>query len=615
MDRDPVCGMIAKEEFKYEFKGKIFYFCSNLCKNEFRNSPDKYLKRSRRSEGIEKIKERKIAYFSMEIGIDSSIPTYSGGLGILAGDFIKSCADLKVPLVAVTLLYEKGYFIQRLDAQGNQQELSVQWNPKDFLKPLLKKVNIKIENRAVFIRAWQYDVVGVSGYSIPIFFLDTDLEENSEYDKGLNDFLYGGDQWYRLLQEIVLGIGGVRMLHSLGYTGIKKYHMNEGHAAFLTLELLNEMKINKDPKLDFEAVRELCVFTTHTPVPAGHDHFPYDLVNNAFGNPSLREREFIPSDILKMLGGEDRLNMTLLALNLSKHINGVAKKHGEVSKLMFPRYSIESITNGIYSSTWVCDSFKRLFDKYIPDWKNDPFSLRYVLSIPKDEIWNAHQEAKNKLINYVNKKTGVDIDSETLTIGFARRAAAYKRADLVFSDVGRLIKIAKDAGKVQFIFSGKAHPQDWAGKELIKKIIITSERLKGRINVVYLEDYNMELAKILVSGVDLWLNTPRKPQEASGTSGMKAAHNGVPSLSILDGWWIEGCIEDITGWSIGSSPGVESNDQQDANSLYDKLEFDIIPTFYVGREYWINIMRHVIAINASFFNTHRMVQQYVLNAY
>ena len=608
MVKDPVCGMIAKEEFKYEFKGEAYYFFSNLCKNEFKNSPDKYLKHGHKSYHDEEIKQRRIAYFSMEIGIDSSIPTYSGGLGILAGDFIKSCADLKVPLVAVTILYEKGYFIQKLDAQGIQQELPVQWNRKDFLKPLSNKVSIKIENRDTFISAWQYDVVGVSGYSIPIIFLDTDLEENSEYDKGLNDFLYGGNQWYRLLQELVLGIGGVRMLHSLGYSGIKKYHMNEGHASFLTLELLNEMKRNKDSKLDFEAVRELCVFTTHTPVPAGHDQFPYDLVNNAL-------RGFLPSGVLKMLCGEEQLNMTFLALNLSKYINGVAKKHGEVSRSMFPEYSIESITNGVHSFTWVCDSFKILYDKYIPDWKNDSFSLRYALSIPGDKIWKAHQEAKNGFIDYVNEKTGSEMDYKTLTIGFARRAASYKRADLIFSDFDRLIKIANDAGKIQFIFSGKAHPQDGMGKDLIKRIITASKRLEGKIKVVYLENYDMELAKLLVSGVDLWLNTPRKPQEASGTSGMKAAHNGVPSLSILDGWWIEGCIENITGWSIGTPQNTQSNDQQDASSLYDKLEFAIIPTFYNGREYWINMMRHSIAINASFFNTHRMVQQYVLNAY
>ena len=298
--------------------------------------------------------DRKIAYFSMEIGIHSSIPTYSGGLGVLAGDTIKSCADLKVPIVAVTILYEKGYFLQKLDTQGNQQELSVKWNPKDLLKLLPNKVTVQIENRTVTIQAWQYDCLGITGHTVPIIFLDTDLKENSEYDRGLNDSLYGGDQWYRLLQEIVLGIGGVRMLHELGYTEIKKYHMNEGHAAFLTLELLNELKRNKEPVWDFEAVRERCVFTTHTPVPAGHDQFPYELVNNAF-------RGIIPLDVLKKLGGEDRLNMTLLALNLSKYVNGVAKKHGEVSQSMFPGYSIESITNGVHSSTWVCDSFGGLF--------------------------------------------------------------------------------------------------------------------------------------------------------------------------------------------------------------------------------------------------------------
>lgn len=608
MNRDPVCGMIGKEEFKYEYKTEVFYFCSGLCRDEFANSPERYLKPSQVSDEIEENKERRVAYFSMEIGIDSQIPTYSGGLGVLAGDTIKSCADLKVPIVAVTILYEKGYFLQKLDSQGDQQELPVEWNSKDYLKPLPNKVSLQIEDRTVTIKAWQYDVIGITGYTVPVIFLDTDLNENSEYDRGLNDYLYGGDEWYRLLQEIVLGIGGVRILHSLGYTGIKKYHMNEGHAAFLTLELLNELKRKEEPVWDFEAVRELCVFTTHTPVPAGHDQFSYDLVKKAF-------KEFAPLDILKMLGGEERLNMTLLALNLSKYINGVAKKHGEVSQSMFPGYSIESITNGVHSLTWVCDSFRRLYDKYIPGWKNDPFSLRYALGIPRDEVWSAHQEAKKKLIDYVNKETGVGMDYETFTIGFARRAATYKRADLVFLNIERLTKIVEKAGKMQFIFSGKAHPQDLPGKELIKKIITTSEALKDKIKIVYLEDYNMKLAKMLVSAVDLWLNTPRRPQEASGTSGMKAAHNGVPSLSILDGWWIEGCIEGITGWAIGSPHDAESIDQQDANFLYDKIEFRILRTFYIDRENWINIMRHSIAINASFFNTHRMVQQYVLNAY
>ncbi len=608
ISRDPVCGMIAREEFRYEYKGEVFYFCSSLCRDEFKNSPEKYLKQKQPAGISEEKTGTKIAYFSMEIGVDSLIPTYSGGLGILAGDTIKSCADLRVPMVAVTILYEKGYFDQKLDSQGNQRELPVKWNPKDLLKPLPTKVSVQIENRTVAIQAWQYDVVGITGHTVPIIFLDTDLKENSEYDRGLNDFLYGGDLWYRLLQEIILGVGGVRMLKELGYTGIKKYHMNEGHAALLTLELLSETKRQEEPEWDFEQVRELCVFTTHTPVPAGHDQFPYDLAKRALG-------DLVPFDVLKMLAGEDRLNMTLLALNLSKYINGVAKKHGEVSQSMFPGYSIESITNGVHSATWACDSFKGLYDKYIPGWRNDPFSLRYALGIPRDEIWNAHQQVKNKFIDYVNKNTGVVMDYETFTIGFARRSATYKRADLVFSNIDRLKKIAEKVGKMQFIFAGKAHPQDWPGKELIKKIITASGQLKDQIKVVYLEDYDMELAKMLISGTDLWLNTPRKPQEASGTSGMKAAHNGVPSLSILDGWWIEGCIEGITGWAIGSPQDAESNDQQDADSLYDKLELSIIRTFYINRENWVNIMRHAIAINASFFNTHRMVQQYVLNSY
>ena len=606
--RDLVCGMIAKEGFKYEYKGEVFCFCSEFCKNEFQKFPDKYLKQKFVSPELEEAQDRKIAYFSMEIGIDSRIPTYSGGLGVLAGDTIKSCVDLKVPMVAVTMLYRKGYFDQKLDSQGNQQELPVKWNPKDFLKPLLNKISVQIENRTVAIQVWQYDVVGITGHTVPILFLDTDLKENSEYDRGLNNYLYGGDQRYRILQEIILGIGGVRMLTELGYTQIKKYHMNEGHAAFLTLELLNKINRKEGSVGDFEQVRELCVFTTHTPVPAGHDQFTYDLAKKALGDQ-------VPFDVLKMLAGEDRLNMTSLALNLSKYVNGVAKKHGEVSQSMFPGYQIESITNGVHSLTWVCDSFKGLYDKYIPGWRNDPFSLRYALCISNDEIWNAHQQAKNKLIDYVNKKTGVGMDYEIFTIGFARRSATYKRADLVFLDIDRLKKISEKAGKMQFIFSGKAHPQDWQGKELIKKIIVASEQLKDRIKIVYLEDYDIELAKMLICGADLWLNTPRKPQEASGTSGMKAAHNGVPSLSILDGWWIEGCIEGVTGWAIGSPQDSESNDQEDANSLYDKLESTIISTFYNNREKWINIMRHAIAINGSFFNTHRMVLQYTLNAY
>ncbi len=541
----------------------------------------------------------------MEIAINASIPTYSGGLGVLAGDTVRSCADLKVPMVAVTLLYKKGYFFQKLDDQGTQQELPVEWNPWDYLKPLPHRVTIQIEKRNVVIQAWQYDVSGITGYSVPIMFLDTDLEENSAYDRRLTDYLYGGDEKYRLAQEIILGIGGLRMLNKLGYTKIKKYHMNEGHSSLLTLELLNERRREEEPIWDFETVRDLCVFTTHTPVPAGHDKFSYDVVKGILG-------EFVPSDILKMVAGDDLLNMTLLALNLSEYINGVAKKHGEISRTMFPGYPIDSVTNGVHSHTWTSESFRRLYDQYIPGWTKDPYSLRYALSIPKQEIWSAHVEAKRNLIDYVNKHTGVGLEYEIFTIGFGRRATMYKRADFVFSDINRLINIANNVGRIQFVFTGKAHPKDWPGKELIKKIFYLSQELHQHINIVYLENYDMELGKFITSGVDLWLNTPQKPNEASGTSGMKAAHNGVPSLSILDGWWIEGCIEGITGWSIGSAVKPVQNEAQE---LYDKLEDIIIPMFYKAREKWINLMQHSIAINASFFNTHRMVQQYVSNAY
>lgn len=553
-------------------------------------------------------KEKRFAYFSMEIGIHPDIRTYSGGLGILAGDTVKSCADLNVPLVAVSLLYKKGYFFQKLDEQGNQQELPFEWNPKKFLKLLNKKVSVTIENRTVYIQAWHYNVKGVSGYRTPVIFLDTDIPENSEFDRSLNHHLYGGDKRYRFAQEIVLGIGGVRMLKELGYHRISRYHMNEGHSSLLILELLNQRKKEQEPIWDIDGVRRMCVFTTHTPVPAGHDKFSYDLVGQMLG-------DFIPIDFLKSIAGEDELNMTLLALNLSDYVNGVAKKHGKVSNEMFPGYHIDSITNGIHSATWVNENFKKLFDEYVPGWLNDPFSLRYALSIPRDQLWNAHQQAKKTLIDYVNTKTNCGMDCDTLTIGFARRATAYKRADLVLFDTNWLINIAQNTGKLQFIFAGKAHPQDQPGKELIKKIFNAAHNLKEHLNIVYLEHYDMEIAKMLISGVDVWLNTPRKPQEASGTSGMKAALNGIPSLSILDGWWIEGCIEGLTGWSIGSASDVENVDENDARSLYEKLEKTIIPTFYNNRQAWIDIMRHSIAINASFFNTHRMIQQYVLNAY
>jgi starch phosphorylase len=545
----------------------------------------------------------KIAYFSMEMGIDENIPAYSGGLGILAGDTIKSCADLNVPVVGVTLLSEKGYFYQEIDEKGNQIELPIQFAVSYFLKPLPTTTCVKIEDRDIKIRVWYYQYKGVNDYIIPVFFLDTNVEGNYVWDRELTKYLYGGDNKYRLAQEIILGIGGVRMLQALGYTTIDRYHMNEGHAALGTLELYRQLN-------DVEKVRQQCVFTTHTPVAAGHDQFDLSYAKSMLGN-------ILPDFILGDVTFENKLNMTKLALFFSHYVNGVAKKHGEVSRMMFPGYSIDSITNGIHSLTWVSESFKRLFDKHMPGWRSDPYILRSALSIAKNEIWNAHIESKIELINFVNKQYNAGMNYDDFTIGFGRRQTAYKRPDLLISDPGRLIQIAEKAGPIQIIYSGKAHPKDDSGKDSIKKIFEVMKTIQGKIKIAYIQNYDIAIGKMMTAGVDLWLNTPRRPREASGTSGMKAAHNGVPQFSTLDGWWLEGCIENITGWAIGPEKTKDevSDDDIDKNDLYDKLENWIMPKYYNDRNNWIRTMRSCIAINASFFNTNRMIQQYVLNAY
>ena len=545
----------------------------------------------------------KIAYFSMEIGINERIPTYSGGLGVLAGDTLKSCADLNVPIIGVTLLSENGYFYQKIDENGNQIELPYNFNINDFLKPLPTRAMVHIEGREVKIRVWYFTVKGINDYIVPVFFLDTNVEGNSEWDRSLTKFLYGGDNKYRLGQEIVLGIGGVRTIEALGYNSIDKYHMNEGHAAFGTLELFKRHQ-------NVEKVRQQCVFTTHTPVAAGHDQFYLGLAKSMIG-------DLLPDSFLEEITFDNKLNMTRLALFFSNYINGVAKKHGEVSRQMFPGYEIDSITNGVHTLRWVSDSFQRLFDKHLPGWRSDPYILRAVFGIDKQEIWDAHVDAKKKLIDFVNNRYNVGMNYDIFTIGFARRQTPYKRPELLISDPNRLKEIADNIGPIQIIFAGKAHPQDDAGKDLIRKIIHVKQSIDGNIKIAYIHNYDITIAKLMTAGVDLWVNTPRRPMEASGTSGMKAAHNGVPQFSTLDGWWIEGRIENITGWAIGSrkSNERESDDEADKKDLYDKLEQVIVPKFYHDRDNWIRTMRSCIAINASFFNTNRMVQQYVLNAY
>ncbi len=553
-----------------------------------------------------------IAYFSMEIGLEAEMPTYSGGLGVLAGDTIRSAADLKIPLVAVTLLHRKGYFYQRLDSTGWQSEEPAEWVVGDFLTEMPHRVAVTLEGRTVQIRCWKYEVTGVSGSLVPVYFLDTDLPDNTEWDRTLTHFLYGGDQRYRLCQEVILGIGGVRMLRALGHNSITRFHMNEGHASLLTLELLDEEVRNAGRHIithdDIAVVRQQCVFTTHTPVPAGQDQFPLELVDRVLGR-----REVF--DMKEVFCCEGLLNMTYLALNLSHYVNGVAKKHGEVSNHLFAGYMIDSITNGVHAATWTAEPFQQLYDRYILGWRQDNFSLRYALSIPKAEVWQAHMQAKKQLIHYVNRETNVGMDVDVCTLGFARRATAYKRADLLLTDSERLKRLAAQAGSLQVVYAGKAHPQDQGGKELIKRIFQVKEALKRDMKIVYLQNYDMALGKLITAGVDVWLNTPQPPLEASGTSGMKAALNGVPSLSVLDGWWIEGRIEGITGWAIGEDSREGGDWSKVVSSLYDKLEHVVLPLFYRERERFLEVMLHAIALNGSFFNTHRMMQQYVLKAY
>ncbi len=555
----------------------------------------------------EEPEHRKISYFSLEIGMKPEIPTYSGGLGILAGDTIKSFADQRIPAIGVTLLYNKGYFHQELK-DGEQKEVPVDWKKEDHLKRLSPKISIRLEDRDIIVQAWLYITEGVDGYKVPVIFLDSDVEQNDEEARGFTSNLYGGDRRYRLIQESILGIGGVRMLQALGHTGIDKYHMNEGHASLLTLELMNKTNY------DISKVREMCVFTTHTPVPAGHDSFELELAGNVL-------KEFYNLEGLhhdNIIDSESKLNMTYLALHHSHYVNGVAKKHGEVSRKMFPGYSIDAITNGVHAPTWVSDHMAEVFDRHIPTWRKDQYILRYGMHIPTQEIWDAHMKAKEELIDFVNKRYGSNLKKDVLTIGFARRAATYKRANLIFSDKERLRNICDNAGKFQIIFSGKAHPHDEGGKQIIREIHESIKEFKGKIEIVYLENYEMFLGKLLTSGCDIWLNNPLRPREASGTSGMKASLNGLPQFSVLDGWWIEGHVEDFTGWNIGPMPSdieEEVNQDKDIEDLYDKLEKKIIPTFYNDTEKWKQIMRHCISFNGSFFNTHRMVSQYVTNAY
>lgn len=572
-----------------------------------------------------------IAYFSMEIGIDPVLPTYSGGLGVLAGDTLRAAADMGLPVVAVTLLYRKGYFRQHLDVQGSQSESPVTWSPEDHLVPVPAVATVQIEDRPVRIRAWKYTVRGQRGHIVPIYFLDTALPENAPEDQHLTDTLYGGDEHYRLRQEVVLGMGGVEILKQLGLppvddvtvdanaVGIDTYHMNEGHAALLTLLLLAQ-RAGKGPVTEAHRawVRERCVFTTHTPVAAGHDTFPVGLAETVLGKALVKAA----TELGACPAG--RLNMSELAIHLSRYVNGVAKRHAEVSRKMFPGVRVEAVTNGVHALSWTADAIRTLFDKHLSGWREDNNYLRYACELPLAELMAAHRQAKAALFREIQERTGVVLDPGVFTLGFARRAAEYKRADLLFHNPGRLRELAL-RHPLQIVYGGKAHPRDLGGKRLIERVFEGARDLAevgANIKVVYLENYDMTLGRLITAGVDLWLNNPVKPLEASGTSGMKAAINGVPSLSTLDGWWVEGCINNVTGWEIedptdafGGVPDDGTFRDVAAESLYGLLGGTIIPGFYSEPLWYAEIMRNAIFVNGSYFNTHRMVLQYLTQAY
>lgn len=561
-------------------------------------------------------RSRTIAYFSMEIGIDPRIPTYSGGLGILAGDTLKACADLCIPVVGVTLLSEKGYFLQRIDVGGNQIELENTWDVRELLKPIPVKIEVQAEGRQIIVQAWEGIISTVWGVDVPVYYLDTNVDGNNDYDRTITSYLYGGDRRYRILQEVVLGIGGVRLLRALRYEGLERYHMNEGHTAFLILELLKNSPTGRADgsiadRYDVEAVRRQCIFTTHTPVPAGHDVFDPGLVESVF-------RDYFPVWDLHECYHNGQFNMTLLALNYSYYANAVSKLHGDVTPAMFPGFPLDSITNGVHLPSWTAKEFHTLFHKYAPGWVREPDTLRRIVSVPNAEIWEAHMSAKKRLIDFVNTQTNAGMEYDTFTIGFARRATPYKRATLVFRNVQELIRIHSAVGPIQIVFGGKAHPQDTAGKKLIRDVFRVIENLRGHIKVAFVQNYDMYLGHLMTSGVDLWLNTPMRPLEASGTSGMKAAANGIPNLSVLDGWWVEGCLEGVTGWGIGPMPNPplnSSDDDEDAKDLLRKLEHQVLPCYYKNRDQWIQIMKNSIAFNAPVFNSTRMVYQYITHAY
>lgn len=551
----------------------------------------------------------RIAYFSMEIAIRPEMHTYAGGLGILAGDTARTAADLGLPMVFVTLMSREGYLRQGFDEDGAQVSGPDPWEPEAWAEPLDAKIAVRIEGRPVWIRPWLHVVESPLGGAVPVLLLDTRLEENAEADRALADRLYGGDAEYRLKQEIVLGMGGERVLRALEFD-IATYHLNEGHAALLAAALLRRYphpsgRVGGDGLLyDTDAVRAQCVFTTHTPVEAGIDRFDYALAFRLLDG-------ILPQDHLRALAGADRLNMTCLALNLSKYVNGVAERHAETTRRMFPEFRIREVTNGIHSGTWAHPAIARLFDDVAPGWHHAPNLLIKADRIPEASVRAAHAAAKADLLAEVTRLSGVSLDPDRPLIAFARRMTGYKRPDLLFADPDRLRAIARRFG-LQLVIAGKAHPRDAGGLDCVRAIHAHARALAPDLPVAFLPGYDMALARFLVAGADIWLNTPVPPMEASGTSGMKAGLNGVLNLSVLDGWWLEGWIEGETGWAIGA----EGDDPAGhAAALYDTLERIVLPLHRDDPAGWARMMRESMSKIGGRFHSHGMMRRYATEAY
>ena len=539
-----------------------------------------------------------VAFLSMEIGLESGMRCYSGGLGVLAGDFALAAADLGLPMVFISLACRAGDVRQTIDALGRQEDGPDPWEPADWAAPLPVEPSIAIEGRPVRIRAWLREIEGVGGAKLPVLLLDTDLPANAPADRAITGRLYGGDADFRIRQEAVLGLGGKAVLDALGLK-ISKYHLNEGHAALLPLALLAD-------GMTVDAVRACAVFTTHTPIPAGHDRFAMAAVRAIIGDA-------LADQASRLFDGAAELDMTRLALALTGWVNGVSHKHAEVTRLMFPGEAIHAVTNGIHHGRWTHPAIAALFDRAVPEWRANAAALAGVeTAIADEDLWAAHETAKQALIDDIRERTGRMLDPERPLIGFARRMTPYKRADLLFGHLVRLLRIAEHR-PFQVVLSGKAHPHDKGGKALIARLHEVAHSCGEHLPVVFLPGYDIDLAGRLVAGCDVWLNTPEPPLEASGTSGMKAAVNGGLNLSVLDGWWLEGCVHGRNGWSIGNErdAAAAGHDEQ----LLELLDREVLPTWYEDRSRWIAMMKHAIASLGPRFSAERAMRDYAAQAY